>query len=176
MKANVLLPSLLALTALSACAPKTAPPAPPPRAPESPAPPPITVPRPAGDWRDAPLTPGSWTWNSPAGHSTASFALAGQPPLVQIACLARGTVQITHAGTVSSAAPLSITTSAGTFPLMSDPVIPGASATAVTLSARAPVLDAMAYSRGRFVIEVTGLAPSYLPSWPEVSRVVEDCR
>jgi hypothetical protein len=59
---------------------------------------------------------------------------------------------------------------------MSDPAAPGASGVTVTLPARAPVLDAMAYSRGRFVVEVAGLTPSYLPAWPEVARVVEDCR
>jgi hypothetical protein len=34
----------------------------------------------------------------------------------------------------------------------------------------------MAFSRGRFAIETAGLPTLYVPSWPEVSRVVEDCR
>ncbi len=102
--------------------------------------------------------------------------MAGQPALLQLTCLTKGTVQLTHAGTTTSAVPLGVTTSAGTFPLMSDPLVAGASGVTVTLPAGAPVLDALAYSRGRFVIEVAGLAPSYLPAWPEVARVVEDCR
>lgn len=39
-----------------------------------------------------------------------------------------------------------------------------------------PLLDAMALSKGRFAVEVQGLPPLYLPSWAEVSRVIEDCR
>jgi hypothetical protein len=39
-----------------------------------------------------------------------------------------------------------------------------------------PLLDAMALSKGRFAVEVEGLPPLILPSWAEVSRVIEDCR
>ena len=38
------------------------------------------------------------------------------------------------------------------------------------------LLDAMAFSRGRFAIDVNGLPSLYLPAWPEVGRVIEDCR
>jgi hypothetical protein len=34
----------------------------------------------------------------------------------------------------------------------------------------------MAYSRGRFAVEINGLPTLYLPSWAEVGRVIEDCR
>jgi len=34
----------------------------------------------------------------------------------------------------------------------------------------------MAFSRGRFALETAGQETLYLPSWPEISRVVEDCR
>jgi hypothetical protein len=47
---------------------------------------------------------------------------------------------------------------------------------AATLPARDSLLDAMALSRGRFAVEASGLPTLYLPSWAEVSRVVEDCR
>ena len=46
----------------------------------------------------------------------------------------------------------------------------------VVLTARDPLLDAMAFSRGRFAVEAAGMATLYVPSWPEVSRVIEDCR
>jgi len=38
------------------------------------------------------------------------------------------------------------------------------------------VLDQIAYSRGRFAIEIAGLEPLIVPAWPEVGRVIEDCR
>lgn len=47
---------------------------------------------------------------------------------------------------------------------------------AADLTARDPLLDAMALSKGRFAVEVEGEASLYLPSWAEVSRVIEDCR
>ena len=56
--------------------------------------------------------------------------------------------------------------------LAADPVA-GAS---VALAVRDPLLDAMAFSRGRFMLEVAGFPALYLPAWAEVGRVIEDCR
>lgn len=38
------------------------------------------------------------------------------------------------------------------------------------------LLDALGYSRGRFIIEQQGLPTLVIPAWPEIERVVEDCR
>jgi hypothetical protein len=38
------------------------------------------------------------------------------------------------------------------------------------------LLDALALSRARIAIGVPGAAPLVLPSAPEVTRIVEDCR
>jgi hypothetical protein len=38
------------------------------------------------------------------------------------------------------------------------------------------LLDAMAFSRGHFALGVTGTVPLYPPSFPEITRVIEDCR
>lgn len=54
--------------------------------------------------------------------------------------------------------------------------VPVSGGVAVTLPARDPLLDAMAFSRGRFAVEAAGTAALYIPSWTEVSRVIEDCR
>ena len=48
--------------------------------------------------------------------------------------------------------------------------------TAATISANDPLLDAIAFSRGRFTIEQPGVAPLVLRPWAEVARVIEDCR
>jgi hypothetical protein len=39
-----------------------------------------------------------------------------------------------------------------------------------------PILDAMAFSRGRIAIEATGQQPVAIPSWAEITKIVEDCR
>ncbi len=41
--------------------------------------------------------------------------------------------------------------------------------------ARDPLLDALAFSRGRFGIAIAGIETS-VPTWPEITRVLEDCR
>lgn len=47
---------------------------------------------------------------------------------------------------------------------------------AAVLAPGDPLLDAMAFSRGRFVLDQAGAPPLVLPAWGEVGRVVEDCR
>jgi hypothetical protein len=37
-------------------------------------------------------------------------------------------------------------------------------------------LDALAFSRGRFLVSVKGAADLVIPAWPELARVIEDCR
>jgi len=39
-----------------------------------------------------------------------------------------------------------------------------------------PVLDAVAYSRGRFAVAAAGQQPLVVPAWADISRIVEDCR
>jgi hypothetical protein len=43
------------------------------------------------------------------------------------------------------------------------------------MATRDPLLDQMAYSRGRFMLAAGG-QELIVPAWPEVARVVEDCR
>jgi hypothetical protein len=45
-----------------------------------------------------------------------------------------------------------------------------------TLPASDRFLDSIAFSRGRFTVEVPGQPMLVIPSWPEPARVVEDCR
>ncbi|MCZ8019360.1 hypothetical protein [Novosphingobium sp.] len=181
MKANSLLSGAVAALLLAGCAARTPPPAPAPVASPEPAPAPSPAPppppRPAGDWREAPITPGTWRWSMVDGQSTARFAQPGLTPLVELTCLRdRGVVRLAHAGEATMPVPLVLVTTSGTFPLLSDPAAGTAKQVAVLIPARDRSLDALAFSRGRFAIEVTGLSPSYLPAWPEVARVIEDCR
>lgn len=47
---------------------------------------------------------------------------------------------------------------------------------AAELPVRDGLLDAMAFSRGRFVIEQAGAPPLVVPAYAEIGRVTEDCR
>jgi hypothetical protein len=142
-----------------------------------PVPRPAPLPLPPTDWRDAPQTPGTWTWALNSGRSTASFGLPGKSPLVLLSCdRTAGQVQLVRAGSAPTAVPLAVATSTQRRPLMSDPTRSPAGWLVVPLTARDPLLDAIAFSRGRFALEAAGLETLYLPAWPEISRVIEDCR
>ena len=87
-----------------------------------------------------------------------------------------GAITMIRPGTADGPVPMTVLTStsnrtvSGTAEPGPPPVI------ALTLSARDGLLDAMAFSRGRFALETAGLPTLYVPSWTEVSRVIEDCR
>ena len=184
-----LLPTLAAIAVLSACAPQRKPlPAPPPPAP---APAPVATATPAPpptDWRDAPQTEGWWIYGESDDSSvhdrsfytfksTATFATSRTDPLFGLTCDRRGgQVRIFGAGTTQTGVPFTITTTSATrtFTAAPDSAMPGW--LTFTLTPRDPILDAMAFSRGRFMVEVPGMPALYLPAWPEVGRVIEDCR
>jgi hypothetical protein len=178
MKANHRARPLLVLVAAalallpSACSEKrvepTPAPTPSPRPLPPPPPPPVTL-----DWREAPITPGSWSWATEGTQSVARFAGGA---LVLRCDPAAGTITLQRPGSAAGPLPMTITTTSGARTLSAAPLAGPAPSLGLTLPARDPVFDAMIFSRGRFAVEAPGLAPLYVPSWPEVSRVAEDCR
>ncbi len=107
------------------------------------------------------------------GQSVATFANG----LLQLRCdKASGTIILDRQGSAPGTVPMRVTTAATTRALTGTGVTAPASAIRVSLPARDPLLDAMAFSRGRFALDAAGLPTLYIPSWPEVSRVIEDCR
>jgi hypothetical protein len=59
------------------------------------------------------------------------------------------------------------------FPASFDPATSQATA---EIAAADPILDAIAFSRGRFAVNAAGVPSLVLPPWADVARVVEDCR
>ena len=185
-------PALAMLFLLAECAAPTPPP--------PPSPPPVANPRPfaptapaPADWRDAPVTPGDWHWRQDGSVSTAWFGTSGAAPVALWQCpRGSGTVSLTvmtPAMAATSTAPslsATIATTTLTRTWQADRVsgresgrtkgAGGGSGAVLRMNAGDTMLDAMAFSRGRFMVAVEGMAPLYLPSWPEVSRVIEDCR
>jgi hypothetical protein len=87
-----------------------------------------------------------------------------------------GTISLLRTGTSSVALPMTVATTSETRALSAEPAPQGQPQLVTTLPARDALLDAMAFSRGRFSVEVNGLPTLYLPAWAEVGRVLEDCR
>lgn len=142
--------------------------APAPRRLVSPAPLPAPV---STDWMDAPMTPGGWRYERLERATMADFRSPENRPLVSMTCLAGGQVGLEVRGARAGSATIRTETMTRTLPADANRQY-----AFVLLSATDPLLDAMALSRGRFAVEVEGMAPLYLPSHAEVSRVIEDCR
>jgi hypothetical protein len=85
-------------------------------------------------------------------------------------------VTLLRSGSAEGQVPMTIMTSHFTRTLSGSAIAGPPPVIGLTLQARDNLLDAMAFSRGRFAVEVAGLPTLYVPSWPEVSRVIEDCR
>ena len=73
-------------------------------------------------------------------------------------------------------APLTIRTTTLTRSLPVQPTGGAPAFVATALAADDPLLDAVAFSRGHFTAEQQGAANLVVPAWPEIGRVVEDCR
>jgi len=154
----------------------------PPRAPPA-ARPPALPPAPQIDWRDVPLPAGNWVWTANAGGSAARFGLAGAEPVAMLVCERAAAVvwialptQIAPPPTPAPRA-ATITASTSSATLSAEPrVIDGLNTWAIGVPVANHLLDAIAFSRGRFRIEIAGLAGAVVPSWSEPGRVVEDCR
>ena len=168
----------LAIMLLASCAapprPMPAPSPPPPRPVSS-----LPAAAPQRDWRDVPLTAGNWTWRGGAGQaSIAQFGLAGQGALFALRCdLATRAVIFSRGGGIgASASSIVFTTSFGVFSLPASYGGGQPPAVVASANARDPHLDQLAFSRGRFLVDVVGQPRLVLPAWPEVARVIEDCR
>ena len=142
----------------------------------------MTSPGPA-DWRDAPQSPGAWSYLQEVSGSAARFGEGLAAPLLVLRCdRTRQALLIQRPSLGSGMRPITITTSSRAQQLIAAPVSDSPVAQngpilfEVALSPSDPLLDSMAFSRGRFVVEMNGATKLVLPAWAEVGRVIEDCR
>jgi hypothetical protein len=172
----------LPLLALAACVPAPAPapaPSPSPTVIPAPAPPATPLPTPAYEnWIDAPQTPGNWFYAAIAPYTYAAFGPAATQPIASFRCdRASRTVSIGRTSGSTTAQPLTIRAETMERTFAAQPRQGSVEhLLAVDLPANDPLLDAIAFSQGRFTIEAAGEVPLFLPAWPEISRVIDDCR
>ncbi len=116
---------------------------------------------------------GSWTYSTQAGVSDAVFMDARGQARVRLRCTRN--LRRVSISTFAPAATgvLTVLTSSGQRSL-------AARFEAMQILADVPamdaVLDALAFSRGRFALLVAGGGPLVVPTAPELGRIVEDCR
>ncbi|MXP26782.1 hypothetical protein GRI39_12125 [Altererythrobacter indicus] len=171
-----MLPLALPLMMLGACVPQVTPPAPTPAAPTpAPAPAPTPKPQPTYDnWMDAPQTPGDWSYQNSGTTSEARFGETPARPVFAMRCdKGVGIVSLIRIARTSRKAEMQVLTETAnrTFPTSYS-----GDGVAAKLPANDRFLDAMAFSKGRFAIKVSGANTLYVPAWPEVTRIIEDCR
>jgi hypothetical protein len=170
---------LITVMALVACSAPTTPvpapqPMPPPSAPLA-APPVVAPVQQAADWIDWPIEAGTWVYRTDARGSVALFGPAGGDAVLTLRCdKGRGRVYLSVAGT--SAGSLTVRTSSTLKTLAAIPSSVTPPYVAAEIMPADQLLDAMAFSRGRFAIEIGGARAMAVPNWGEVARIVEDCR
>jgi hypothetical protein len=162
---------------LSAC---TAPP-PPPAPQPAPAPKPVVVTppqpqKPVGDWIDWPLAVGDWVYRRDDRGSLALFGPTGQNATVTLRCdTGRRRIYLARES-AGSGGRMVVRTSSTLKEFAATPTGATPAYLVTEILPTDPILDAMALSRGRFAIETEGQTPIVIPSWAEITRIVEDCR
>lgn len=171
--------ALLAPFMLAACVPP--PPEPMPTPAPTPTPvatrPPVEAPPPAptvfANWNDAPATPGDWHYRTAGADRIAEFRSPAGGQIFQMICTADRDLMLAVIARAPNARAITIRTEHGDRAISANAM---ESSVAAILTPTDPLLDMMAFSKGRFAVEVAGGPQLFLPAWPEVTRVIEDCR
>ena len=163
----------LALLALAGCVPRSAPPLPAPVPQPRPVPlppaPPLPAP-PATDWETGPLSPGDWSYRPSSNTPLATFQ--SNAIGFTIRCQQGRAVWLSVSGAQADA--LVIHTSFGIRRLPAERV--HLNELLAQLQPTDPLLEQMAFSRGRFQVATENGPLLVVPAWPELARVIEDCR
>jgi hypothetical protein len=118
---------------------------------------------------------GTWTYAPASDGSEAVFADATGRSQLWVHC-AHAARRVTIAKSASTAAPLlGVWTSSQTRSVPAR-FSPATARLTIDLGAYDALLDAIANSRGRVGFVAGAQPPLVAPSWPEVARVIEDCR
>jgi hypothetical protein len=165
MRAITLTVSAAAVLALSACATRPEAPAAPVPVHVPPSPPPAPpAPPPPQDWRDVALTPGDWSYAAEGAGSVARYGRGA--PLFALRCNAAARQLVVERPDAAAGTRIVVRTSFGERALAAGAALPAGD----------PLLDQIAFSRGRFTVAADGLPMLVIPSWPEPARAIEDCR
>ncbi len=153
----------------------TPPPAPTPAPAPSPTPPPEPM---RGVWTDWPLAKGNWVYRADERGSIALFGPPNMEATFLIRCdQGRNQLFLSREGVVpETGAQMTLRASSG---MQSYPARNSGGPldyAAIALPVTDYMMDRIAFSRGRFAVETTGLRSLAIPIWPEFTRVVEDCR
>jgi hypothetical protein len=127
------------------------------------------------DFTTATPIAGTWTYAATPTGSEANFVNPSSLPQLTIRCTkATRRVMVLKPAT-GAAAVMTVWTSSAVraVPASFNPLTNRIS---IDLVSNDPLLDALAFSRGRIGVSVVNVPSLVVPAWPEIARVVEDCR
>jgi hypothetical protein len=127
------------------------------------------------DMSSAVPSTGNWSFSVTPTGGDARFSDAASRVQLTITCN-RAARTLTIARMATGAAPylqLWSSSASRNLPASFNPTTHQLSATLVATDS---LLDAMAFSRGRIAIGISGQPMLVAPAWPEIGRVVEECR
>jgi hypothetical protein len=127
------------------------------------------------DFSTARIAPGSWTYQALPGGSAARFIDSTGTARFSLEC-SKATRRVTISRTTSRPAASLFVWTTDVSRTIGVRFEPNAMRVAVDLAGRDPLLDGMAYSRGRIAIAMAGAEALVMPAWPEAARTIEDCR
>lgn len=130
----------------------------------------------SAEWTALPLRPGDWNWRGDpgSGDTHAEFAGTDGENLVHLRCEpGNGDLVLSLANGDIQARAIIVHTETQSRQLAADA---GEGSISTRIARDDDLLDAMAFSRGRIAFEVEGGLAFSVPAYPEITRVVEDCR
>ena len=119
-------------------------------------------------------TVGNWSYRPITGGSEADFVDGGGHVRLTVRCnRASRAVSIIRTGMTAAAPYLTVTTTYGPRNLAASFAAGNLTG---AVSANDPLLDDIAFSRGKWAVASSGVGALVVPSWAEAPRVFEDCR
>jgi hypothetical protein len=119
-------------------------------------------------------TVGTWSYRPVTGGSEADFVDGGGHVRLTVRCnRASRVVSITRTGMTAAAPYLTVTTTYGARNLAASFAAGNLTG---AVSANDPLLDDIAFTRGKWAVANAGVGALVVPSWAEAPRVFEDCR
>jgi hypothetical protein len=121
------------------------------------------------------MAQGSWVYRRDERGSIALFGAMGSDALVTLRCdKTRARLFFSRASEFGGT--MTVRTSSTSKDIMVQPTGGRPAYAASEIGVGDPILDAMAFSRGRIALELNGALNIAIPVWSEIGRVVEDCR
>ena len=121
------------------------------------------------------MAAGAWVYRRDDRGSIALYGTPGADALVTLRCdKARARFYLSRASDVGGT--MTVRTSSTSKAISVQPTGGKPAYAASEIGVGDPILDAMAFSRGRIALELAGAQNIAIPVWSEIGRVVEDCR